>query len=481
MNERLIDLDELVLRCKDKVTQEYIKEAVACYKAGAFRSCIISTWNAVVFDYLYKLRQLELTGDRQAKQDLTEFQGYSSSEDYKKLWEFESKIPDKARANYEFISPIEKEDLERLQRDRSRCAHPSITSIEEPFQATPELARYHLRNAVMHFLQYPPVHGRVAIEHIWNTIESVAFPEDTEEAIEILKNSYLTHARKSFIRDVVDGLTKKILNKETIEIKEKLRYYAALEAISKLHFEEFQDRLSTKLSTIIDSVSDNKWFRVFEYLHRMQIWDLLNEGQRIKAINLIKTINELEGKHIWNIFYALNLNGDEIQLIALEKLKELSLQQDLTPFIEFIQNKKNNIKNERLINQIIIPYSNNAIQGFIDSRSFSTTEIYGDKLIFVASWLNDDQMKTILNGFCSNDQIWGTSKKVPEMMANLFQKTIKIANSVRNEWLLVRERIADRLVYADLIQLIEDNFPDLVSNLNTNKEDNDSYARESDE
>ncbi len=53
MSERLIDLDELVLRCRDKTTKDYIQEAVSCYRAGAFRSCIVSTWNAVVFDFIH--------------------------------------------------------------------------------------------------------------------------------------------------------------------------------------------------------------------------------------------------------------------------------------------------------------------------------------------------------------------------------------------------------------------------------------------
>jgi hypothetical protein len=93
MNERFIDLDELVLRCQDKVTQEYIKEAVACYRAGAFRSCIISTWNAVVFDFLYKLRQLELTGDGQAKDELAKFEGLRQADKKRELWNFETEIP----------------------------------------------------------------------------------------------------------------------------------------------------------------------------------------------------------------------------------------------------------------------------------------------------------------------------------------------------------------------------------------------------
>ncbi len=479
MNERLIDLDELVLRCKDKVTQEYIKEAVACYKAGAFRSCIISTWNAVAFDYLYKLRQLELTGDGQAKDELQKFQDYSSSKNFRKLWDFETNIPKNAQEKYEFISLIEREDLERLNEDRSRCAHPSILSIEEPFQATPELARYHLRNAVMHLLQYPPVHGRVAIDRIWRTIESAGFPEDTEEAINVLKNSYLGRARKSLIKDVVIGLTKNLLLEEN-PIQEQRRKYAALEAVSNLHFEQFQEVISTKLSTIIESVVDDKWYKVFNYLRRIQAWNILNEGQKIKAKTFIQNINKLEeGQNAFMILNALELNN-ETQTIALEKVKKFR-NQDLTPLMELIEAYKKKIKTNIVIEKIIQPYKDYAIQEFIDSERFSDAEFYGNKLILVANWLNSEEIKSILNAFHENGQIWGANKKVPEVITNLFQETINIANSVMNDWLLVRERIENRPVYANLLQLIDTNFPDLVSNLDTNKEGNGSSARKSDE
>jgi hypothetical protein len=66
MYESFIDLDELIVRCRDKFSRKFIQEAVSCYRAGAYRSCIVATWNAVVFDFLHKLRELELLGDSEA-------------------------------------------------------------------------------------------------------------------------------------------------------------------------------------------------------------------------------------------------------------------------------------------------------------------------------------------------------------------------------------------------------------------------------
>lgn len=153
MYETFIDLDELIVRCRDKLAKKLIQEAVACYRAGAYRSCIVATWNAIVFDFLHKLRELERSGNNEATNILQNFEIIRSETKFKELWQFESDLTNVARTKFEFLSSVEASDIERLFLDRSRCAHPSMTSLEEPFEATAELARYHLRSAVMHCLQ----------------------------------------------------------------------------------------------------------------------------------------------------------------------------------------------------------------------------------------------------------------------------------------------------------------------------------------
>jgi hypothetical protein len=461
MNERLIDLDELVLRCKEEVTRNYIKEAVACYKAGAFRSCIISTWNAVVFDYLSKLRQLQITGDAEAIKQLEIFQSCRTpkKEDYAKLWQFEVSFPKIAQEKFQFISLIEQEDLERLNQDRSRCAHPSILLDDEPFQATPELARYHLRNAVMHFLQYPPVHGRVAIASVWNMINSSGFPENTEDAIKILKDSYLSRARETLIKDIVIDLTHGLLREEEERPKQR-RMYAALEAISQLHFEQFQKVISDKLLTIIESLGDKNWPKLFNYLRRMQLWDFLNEKQKIQAKTFIQSIRKLEeGKNAFMFLNALD-SPEEIQAFALEKLEEFH-PSDLTRLIELIIKWETKIKNkETIFDKVVQPYKDYAIREFINPGNFFNAVSYGKQLILVASFLSSEEIKLILKTFCENSQVWDANKKVPEVMITLFKETIKTYPLVKNEWFLVKEKIKNCLRYKELLQLIKNNCSD---------------------
>jgi hypothetical protein len=103
--------------------KRYIAEAVACYRAGAFRSCIVATWIAVVFDFVEKLNQLELAGDANAKKRRGEFERYREHGDVNGSLLFERQVPAMAREEFELISDLERSDLERLIEDRNRCAH----------------------------------------------------------------------------------------------------------------------------------------------------------------------------------------------------------------------------------------------------------------------------------------------------------------------------------------------------------------------
>lgn len=85
----MTDLDELVLKCRNKNAKELVAEAVTCYKAGAYRSAIVAAWNAVVYDFVEKLRELELTGDPNARIKLEQFERLIASGNYKGLLEYE--------------------------------------------------------------------------------------------------------------------------------------------------------------------------------------------------------------------------------------------------------------------------------------------------------------------------------------------------------------------------------------------------------
>lgn len=76
MIESLADIEALSIRCRSDQSRAYIAESIQCYRAGAYRASIVSTWIAVVFDLVDKVRELSLTGDASAQALETRYETY---------------------------------------------------------------------------------------------------------------------------------------------------------------------------------------------------------------------------------------------------------------------------------------------------------------------------------------------------------------------------------------------------------------------
>src|SRR6478736_59846 len=207
------DLDDLIASCRSEGAKRAFAEAVAAYRAGAYRACIVTTWIAVLFDYLGKLRDLDLSGNKGARELLDAFQKAHAAPNIPALQKLENDALRSAREDFELLTPIEERELERLREDRNRCAHPSMSTVEEPYQPSAEQARSHMRNAVMHMLSKPPVQGKAAWTRIWNDVNSDYFPETKDEALERLKVR-LAGARDTLITTLLANLIQGLLTDE---------------------------------------------------------------------------------------------------------------------------------------------------------------------------------------------------------------------------------------------------------------------------
>jgi hypothetical protein len=295
-NERLSDLDELILRCRGPAARAYIAEAVGCYKAGSFRASIVATWTAVVYDFLDKLRELELAGDTNAKRHLEKFEGARQSSNWKASLEFERNLLETARTEFELISPVEAADLERLEEDRNRCAHPSMSSSHDPYRATPELARTHIKNAVVYFLEHPPVQGKAAFDRLVADIQSEYFPRETKGALEVFRSGPLARARLPLVRNLVIVLSKELLLQGWTN-SDRARRFAALTAILEMYMAEGERVLVETLPDLMLRVPDTTYYRVIFYMANVGMsWDLAGQAVRIKAREYIENGDEEDEK-----------------------------------------------------------------------------------------------------------------------------------------------------------------------------------------
>jgi hypothetical protein len=320
--EQLIDIDELMLRCKDKDARDHVREAVACYKVGAFRSCIVATWTAVVFDFLHKLRQLELTGDKNAKAKLEEFEDIRNSNNPGAALKFEDRVLGMCKDEFEFLSNLEYEDLLRLKYDRNRCAHPSMISADEPYQPSGELARTHLRNAVTHMLQHPPVQGKAALDRLRRDLMSGYFPTTIDDAIEFLRHGPLPNSRDSLVRNLAIVLLKEILFEELGEYT-VLQRLAAFAATRELHPVLINEVLSERLSELIVSLEDDKVKNALRILESME--DVMQYVRGDSVIRISNYISVLGSSEIRFLLFTLNIT--DLRKSSLQRLRSASVDE----------------------------------------------------------------------------------------------------------------------------------------------------------
>ncbi len=183
-----------------------------------------------------------------------------------------------------------------------------MISLEEPFEATAELARYHLRSAVMHCLQRPPVQGNRAINKIWQDIGSEYFPKDSEKATQYFQKDLLASARPSLIKDVIMGLTVSLLTEDRSE-DERLRQFSALNAVANMYHSQVKEILNERLSNIIlDKVTDSNWDKVIIYFGTVKIWDNLSEPCQLKAIAFMDKLEIFDRSLTYNPILPKNVN-----------------------------------------------------------------------------------------------------------------------------------------------------------------------------
>jgi hypothetical protein len=208
----IVDLDEHLLKCRAGASRSYAEEALAAYRAGAYRSSIVTTWIAVVFNIIEKMREVALFGNAEIKQKLAEFEQWQEQiatgnrSVLAQALAFERDILAYTHTKLEFIDAQQLLDLSRLQEDRNRCAHPTFQRDGVPYQPTGEIARAHLSHAMLHLLQQPPVQGRAALAELRRIVTSGYFPKETTKANAELREHILSRPSPALIRGAVDEL-----------------------------------------------------------------------------------------------------------------------------------------------------------------------------------------------------------------------------------------------------------------------------------
>jgi len=418
----LADLDELILKCRSAAGKAYIVEAVACYRAGANRSAIIATWIAVLFDFLEKLKELEMSGDANARVKLADFETSRQNNNWKVSLEFERTVVHLAQVEFELISPIEAIDLDRLLEDRNRCAHPSMSSPDEPYRPTGELARNHIRNAVNYLLSHPPVQGKAALDRIEKDVESEYFPTDSEKAAEFFKTGPLAKAREALARNLIVVLSKTSLQRAS-DATPRARRFAALNAVRDMYVDWSEEALVGVLPGLIGAVPDEYWYRVLFFLANViGSWELAGNAAQLKAREYAE---KAPADQLYRILpYAVRI--PPLREIAMKRLPEATPQ-------TFARVVRENPSSE------IIDL---AISQLERASSFRGSESFMELVVLpVAGPLKTAHVKRVCAAFVKNSQLTYAAK-MPGLMLRLLQETPALTTDTESAWEMVYDKLS---------------------------------------
>jgi hypothetical protein len=136
---KLADMEELLASISNKDMVDYMREAMTCYGAGAYRGCIVMSYLALFDDLKFKLEELARINGV-AKNIHLEVEKRSGNQEV-----FESYMADQLQ-KAGLLTKAEHKQLELIRDIRNRAAHPSGV------HAKPEEARYVYRVVIDDFL-----------------------------------------------------------------------------------------------------------------------------------------------------------------------------------------------------------------------------------------------------------------------------------------------------------------------------------------
>lgn len=138
----LSDMEEMVGRIEEDKIKDYMKEALSCYMAKAYRACIVLTYIALFDDIVEKLGELGRV-NKKAKKIYDEARKKVNAQDV-----YESYLIDQLKSNA-LLPSLDADFLNTLRTLRNKSAHPS------GHHASAEEARFIFYEAINRFLSKP--------------------------------------------------------------------------------------------------------------------------------------------------------------------------------------------------------------------------------------------------------------------------------------------------------------------------------------
>lgn len=442
--EPIGDLETLLPEVKNSNSKALLSEAIAAYKAGAYRSSVMTTWVAIVVDLLEKCKEVQEENKKAKKihKDFTNLLDIiNKTRDQDKINDairdivnLEQTILESAKDELEFISEGELFELRRIREARHLCAHPSISELTlKPYYPRGEMCRAYIIDAWDFVLRHPPTLGKKHAKAIVENISEPNFPKDLKQAIQILSSNYhLAKLKQTAFRGVIDLLIKNSLNEEE-NTENRQRYLTALCACEKIRGNEFHNEFPELFNKTAPTKARQLHWGA-ELLGRLETtYEKLDNSLLLRIKETITHIlfnKQDEWHNFQNITLACKYPGIEdafFEFISLGRDHNSKVNREI--IFKALQNFKQHPK-----------LCDEYIKFFCDSSSFYYTNDAVLPLQKYAPLFTAENLKNILNGslqHCDNTyhQIWDSGHG-PKIL-HILQEHCKYPNV----WKSFREKL----------------------------------------
>lgn len=153
----LRDMEELVSSIRNTEMKDYMREAISCYMAGAYRACVVLTFIAMFEDISKKLEELGKV-NKKARNISQEIEKRKNEQDI-----FESYLLDQLKAN-NLIPAIDHDFYQMIKTLRNKSAHPS------GHKCSAEEARFVIYESITRFMCHPNFSTTQACDEILSRI-----------------------------------------------------------------------------------------------------------------------------------------------------------------------------------------------------------------------------------------------------------------------------------------------------------------------
>lgn len=313
-----------VVAATTEPARSLLREALVCLDAGAYRGAIALTWSSVVADIMTKLRRFDAAGPEPLRERIAGLpplralrsQGQADPVDAVNL---EHALLAIAEVEFDMISPVERQELARLVRDRHHVLHPGMLPLVEPFVPTAALAEAHLRAALTYLLGRDALQGVHALDALWIELASEYFPRAASAAEAHLRAGPLRTGRPATIRAAVTELVRRVL----VDLRpapERARHHAALTALVRMHEAIAVDTLVARVPAMIATLDDPHFPNVIALLGAdVDAWTWIGAPAQAKARAYVA---ETHGPHELEVIHDA-LQAPELHHLALARVNRL--------------------------------------------------------------------------------------------------------------------------------------------------------------